>query len=261
MATYNMVDNATVKQVADNVCSMLSLPIVQSPAGSSDPNMVLMMTAMNLASAELLNTYEWPTLTKMASIMVKAASAVPPPTGQAIEQAYDLPGDFFRFIDQTQWNGAMRFPAVGPVSPQGWMTYMVFPVSANFTLTWQIRQGQIWFLNPPPDPGQEFKFMYLSRALVRDATDPNRYSNIARVDGDIFQLDGLLVSLLTRVKWLEAKGFDSSAALRDFLVAFDSRVGAEKGANILNLAGARGGYPYIGIGNLPDASLYGMRQW
>ena len=87
MATYNMVDNATVKQVADNVCSMLSLPIVQSPAGSSDPNMVLMMTAMNLASAELLNTYEWPTLTKMASIMVKAESAVPPPTGQAIEQA------------------------------------------------------------------------------------------------------------------------------------------------------------------------------
>jgi hypothetical protein len=44
-------------------------------------------------------------------------------------------------------------------------------------------------------------------------------------------------------------------------MAFDSRVGAERGANILNLAGNRGGYPYIGIGNLPDASLYGMRQW
>ena len=58
MATYNMVDNATVKQVADNVCSMLSLPIVQNPAGSRDPNMILLMTAMNMASAELLNTYK-----------------------------------------------------------------------------------------------------------------------------------------------------------------------------------------------------------
>lgn len=262
MATYEIVSNATVKSVADTVCSMLSLPIVQDPAGSRDPNMILMMTAMNLASAELLNTFEWPTLTKQATILVKNNSGVvPPPTGEAYEEAYDLPADFFRFIDQTQWNGAMRFPAVGPVSPQGWMTYMVFPVSANFTLTWQIRQGKIWFLNPPPDPGQEFRFMYLSRALVQDGTNPDKFSNIARADGDVFQLDGLLIALLTRVKWLEAKGFDSSSAMRDFLIAFDSRVGAEKGANILNLAGNRGGYPYIGIGNLPDASLYGMRQW
>jgi hypothetical protein len=251
MATYEIVSNATVKSVADTVCSMLSLPLVQDPAGSRDPNMVLLMTAMNLASAELLNAFEWPTLTKMASILVEApASSTPPATGNAIELSFDLPEDFFRFVDQTQWNGAMRFPAVGPVSPQGWMTYMVFPVSAK-----------IWFLNPPPAPGQEFRFMYLSRAMVQNGTNPDLYSNIARNDNDVFQLDGLLISLLTRVKWLEAKGFDSSAAMRDFYLAFDSRVGAEKGANILNLAGNRGGYPYIGIGNLPDASLYGMRQW
>jgi hypothetical protein len=48
--------------------------------------------------------------------------------------------------------------------------------------------------------------------------------------------------------------------VRDFLLAFDSRIGAEKGANILNMAGGRHDYPYIGIGNLPEASLYGMRQ-
>jgi hypothetical protein len=62
------------------------------------------------------------------------------------------------------------------------------------------------------------------------------------------------------VKWLEAKGFDSSAATRDFMVQYDIRTGSSKGANILNMAAQRGGYPYIGIGNLPDSSLYGMRQ-
>jgi hypothetical protein len=140
------------------------------------------------------------------------------------------------------------------------MTYRVFPISANFTLTWQIRQGQIWFLNPPPAPGQDFRFMYLSQALVQDADDPDVFKNVATKNGDVFQLDGILMVLITRIKWLEAKGFDSSAAVRDFLLAFDSRTGAEKGANILNLAGPGHGYPYIGIGNLPDASLYGMRQ-
>ena len=140
------------------------------------------------------------------------------------------------------------------------MTYMVFPISANFTLTWQVREGKIYFLNPSVPPGQDFKFMYLSRALVRDADNPDLYKNVASKNGDTFVLDGILMTLMTRIKWLEAKGFDSGAAVRDFMLAFDSRVGAQKGSNILNMAGGPHDYPYIGIGNLPEASLYGMRQ-
>lgn len=255
--TYLMTNDQTLSSVIGSVCSLLSLPVPVDPAGSSDPNVTLMKTCANLGSLEMLNTYEWATLTKMASIDV--FSTIPPDPQSATETAFDLPGDFYRFIDQTQWNGAMRFPAVGPVSPQGWMTYMVFPITSNFSLTWQIREGKIWFLNAPAVPGQAFKFMYLSRALVRDADNPNLYKNVATKNGDTFILDGILMTLMTRIKWLEAKGFNSDAAVRDFMLAFDSRVGAQKGANILNIAGNRGGYPYIGIGNLPDASLYGMR--
>ena len=123
-----------------------------------------------------------------------------------------------------------------------------------------MREGKIYFLNAPPAPGQQFRFMYLSRALVQDADNSDLYKNIATKNGDKFVLDGTLMTLQTRMKWLEAKGFDSSAAVRDFMTAFDSRVGASKGANILNMAGGRHDYPYIGIGNLPEASLYGMRQ-
>jgi hypothetical protein len=258
---FTLTSDASMKSLMNSVCSLLSLPQQVDPAGSQDPNMVLMRTALNLANLELMNSFDWPTLIKMGEITVVNTGATPPATGQAIEVSFPLPADFFRFIDQTQWNGAMRFPAVGPVSPQGWMTYMVFPVSANFTLTWQIREGKIWFLNPPPAPGQAFRFMYLSRALVQDGSEPTNYSNVATKNDDIIQLDPLVVALLTRVKWLEAKGFDASAANKDFVMAYDSRVGAERGANILNLAGNRGTYPYLGIGNLPDASLYGMRQW
>jgi hypothetical protein len=256
--TYEMTNEATLQGVVENACNLLSLPKPVDVAGSSDPNIVLMRTAANLSSLEMLNAYEWSQLTKMASLTVFTTD--PPSASQATEKAYDLPQDFYRFIDQTQWNAAMRFPAVGPVGPQGWMTYMVFPISANFTLTWQIRQGKIYFLNPPQSPGQDFRFMYLSRALVQDADNANLYKNLASKNGDKFQLDGLLMTLMTRVKWLEAKSFDSSAAVRDYMNAFDSRVGAQKGANILNMAGNRHGYPYIGIGNLPESSLYGMRQ-
>lgn len=256
--TYEMSSEATLQSVVSNACVLLSLPVPADVAGSQDPNVALLRTSANLSSLEMLNAYEWPTLTKMGEIDVFTTEA--PSSSQATETAFNLPQDFYRFIDQTQWNGAMRFPAVGPVAPQGWMTYMVFPISANFTLTWQIRQNQIYFLNAPPAPGQKFRFMYLSRALVQDADNPQLYKNIASKNGDKFQIDGLLMTLFTRVKWLEAKGFDSSAAARDYMTAFDSRVGASKGANILNMAGGRHDYPYIGIGNLPEASLYGMRQ-
>ena len=254
---FQMTNEQSLATVIQTCCALLSLPQPVSPASSTDPNIVLMKTAANMASLEMLNAYEWATLTKMGEIDVFSAV---PPTTEATETAFDLPGDFYRFIDQTQWNASMRFPAVGPVSPQGWMTYRVFPISANFTLTWQMRQRQLWFLNPPAPPGQTFKFMYLSQALVQDADNPDLYKNVATKAGDTFQLDGILMTLLTRMKWLEARGFDSSAAVRDFLLAFDSRIGAEKGANILNMAGGRHDYPYIGIGNLPEASLYGMRQ-
>jgi hypothetical protein len=253
-----MTNFSTFQVLMQQVCGMLNLPIPTDPVGSSDPNMVLMRTVANVSSLEMLNAYEWSQLTKEGTINV--STTVPPVPGESNAVAFDLPGDFYRFIDQTQWNSGMRFPAVGPVAPQGWMTYRVFPISANFTLTWQMRQRQLWFLNPPPPPGQDFKFMYLSQALVQDADDPNMYKNIATKAGDVFQLDGVLMTLLTRMKWLEARGFDSSAAVRDFLLAYDSRIGAEKGANILNMAGGRHDYPYIGIGNLPEASLYGMRQ-
>jgi len=253
-----MTNFATFQTLLQQVCAMLNLAVPTDPVGSTDPNLIMMRTAANLSSLEMLNAYEWSQLTKMDSITVE--TAIPPSPGEATEVGFDLPGDFYRFIDQTQWNGAMRFPAVGPVAPQGWMTYMVFPISANFTLTWQIRQNQIYFLNPPPAPGQQFRFMYLSQALVQDADDPTLYKNVASKAGDTFMLDGILMVLMTRVKWLEARGFDSSAAVRDFLLAFDSRIGAQKGANILNMAGGRHDYPYIGIGNLPEASLYGMRQ-
>jgi hypothetical protein len=258
VTTYQMTNDQTLASVIQTCCSLLSLPIPQDPAGSTDSNIVLMRTSSNLASLEMLNTYEWSTLTKMGTLDV--FTVLPPDPGKATETAFDLPDDFYRFVDQTQWNAAMRFPAVGPVSPQGWMTYMVFPISANFTLTWQIREGKIYFLNAPAVPGQQFRFMYLSRALVQDADNQDLYKNVATKNGDKFVLDGILMTLLTRVKWLEAKGFDSGAAVRDFMLAFDSRVGAQKGANILNMAGNRGGYPYIGIGNLPESSLYGMRQ-
>jgi hypothetical protein len=251
MPTYQITNQSTLQSVVDRCCVALSLAKESSAVGASDPAKTLLVQMANLASLELSTAYEWPDLIREGSITVQTAS--PPDPNLATAVSFPLPLDFQRFVDQTQWNEAMRFPAMGPLSPQGWMGYLVFPISANFTLTWQVREGKIWFLNPPAPPGQVFRFMYMSSAIVRDAADPNLYKNVADKDGDVFLLDSLLITLLTRLKWLEAKGFDSSAAARDFATAWDSRAGAVA-APILNMAGGSGSVPLLGTRNFPDTN-------
>ena len=100
MATsYSITNFSNLQTLIQTCCALLSLPLPGDPAGSTDPNIVLMRTAANLASLELLNAYEWADLTKPGTITV--AATAPPATGEASEQGFDLPADFYRFIDQT----------------------------------------------------------------------------------------------------------------------------------------------------------------
>lgn len=257
---FAIVKNQTAAQLMQDAARLLSLPVPIDPMGSTDPNFTLMRTALNNALQELLTEYEWPFLTKEGEIEVY--TVLPPDPASSTEQPYPFPEDFFRFIDQTQWNQAMRFPAVGPVAPQAWMTYRVFPISANFTLTWMVRDGQIWFLNPPNGPpGQMFRFMYVSQAFVVDGDDPTLLKNFVAKNSDTVLFDPLITLYLLRLKWLELKEFATDAAAQDFNRVFSQRAGIEKGAAILDMSGGGSrGYPYLSVGNLPLASLYGMRQ-
>ena len=255
---FQITSTATLKDVVTTVCTLMSQGAPASPVASADLLHKLMITRANLAAEEMSTQFEWPDLIREGSINVQTTD--PPDPGRASEKGFDLPQDFYRFVDQTQWNAAFRFPALGPVSPQGWMSYVTFPVSANFTLTWQRREGKVWFLNPPPPPGQDFVFMYVSKAFVRDQDDPGLFKNRATKDGDIFLIDDNLMTLLTHAKTLESKGFDSSAASRDFATAWDARCGATRGARVLDMAGGPASVPLIGVGNIPAGSLYGMKQ-
>ena len=215
------------------------------PVGSTDPAIQQMASAINVALEELLTMHEWQDLTVKTELSVVGASA-----GLA-EQGYNLPADFYRFIDQSQWSSTSIMPAGGPVSNQAWMASVVQSFSSEFTLNWQMREDQIWFLNPPFPVPALFKYMYLSKAQVIDGSDPTLFKNKATLNSDTFKLDSQIIMLLGRARYLEWKGFDASAAVRDFLAIFNSRAGADKGAGILSLC-RRGQPPLIGPQSLPN---------
>lgn len=248
---FQIVTDNTLSAIVQQVAADVGYPVPSDPAGSTDPAVVQMVTATNRAGLELLGLYDWQELTRSYTIAVQSEYS-----GQK-ERSFALPEDFYDWIDQTQWNASTQLPGIGPVSPQDWKTLIVRNLQAVLSFYWQVRDNKIWILSPPDD-AQDLTFFYQSYGWVQDQDNADLYKNRATKNGDTILLDPVLMGLLTKVKWLEIKGFDSSAAMRDFQINFESRKASEKGAPILNMAG-RSVFPLLDARvNTPDTGYGGV---
>ena len=247
---YQIVNESTLSAIVQNVASMVAFPVPNDPAGDPDPAVQQFVQAANMAGIELLTMYDWQELIKNYQIPITADV-----NGQK-EKAFPLPEDFFDWIDQTNWNATTQFPSLGPVSAQMWQQLLIRTTLPTLSFYWQVRDNKIYVLAPPNSP-QVMNVFYLSQAWVQDQDDPTLYKNRITKNGDKALLDPTLITLYTRVKWLEMKGLDSAAAMRDFQIAFENRKGAEKGAPVLSMA-RDFRFPYIQpLVNTPDTN-YGF---
>jgi hypothetical protein len=248
--TFEVYGQGQLADIVRNLAVMVGFPKPLDPCGSGDPAVQQMVSAVNQAGADMMNLYDWQNVVKQGEIDIVADFP-----GQT-QKAFDLPPDFWSFIDQTQWNKDTRLPAIGPVSPQAWMRLEVRNPKVVMSFMWQIRGDKLWIQSPPETP-QRFVFMYISRGWIRDADIQTLYKNMGTKNGDYVLFDEYLVTLLSRVKWQQMKGFDATAAMADFRLNYENRKGRGKGAPVLNMS-PRGGFPYIDImRNTPDTG-YGL---
>jgi hypothetical protein len=247
---YQIVNESTLSAIVQNVASMVAFPVPSDPAGDPDPTVQQFVQAANMAGIELLTMYDWQELIKNYQIPITATF-----NGQK-EKAFPLPEDFFDWIDQTNWNATTQFPSLGPVSAQMWQQLLIRTTLPTLSFYWQVRDNMIYVLAPPNSP-QTMNVFYMSQAWVQDQDDPTLYKNRITKNGDKALLDATLITLYTRVKWLEMKGLDSAAAMRDFQVTYDNRRGSEKGAPVLSMA-RDFRFPYIQpLVNTPDTGYGG----
>lgn len=247
---FQIVNESTLSAIVQNVAGMVAYPVPVDPAGSEDPAVQQMVQAANMAGNELLSMFDWQELVKRHSMTIQASEA------NQRERAFDLPEDLFKWIDQTNWNATTQFPSLGPVSPQMWQQLLIRTTLPTLSFYWQVRDNKIYVLAPPSAP-QTMSVFYLSAGWVRDQDDTTLYKNRMTKNGDVSLLDATVITLYTRVKWLEMKGLDSSAAMRDFSIAFDNRKNTEKGAPVLSMA-RDFRFPYIQpLINTPDTGLGG----
>ena len=246
--SFQIIEDATLLAIVQNVAQMVSYPNPSDPAGDSDPSVQQMVQAVNMSATELMSLYDWQSLTRTYEIAIEAS------TPGISEQAFDLPEDFYEWIDQTQWNSTNQWPAIGPISPQMWQNLLVRTVLPTMSFSWQVRDNSLYILAPPTEE-QTLTFMYQSIAWVQDQDNATLYKNRATKNGDTVLLDAFLVTLYTRAKWLEMKGLDSAAAMRDFHVNFENRKGQKKGSPVLNMVRSYG-FPYLNaLYNTPDTGF------
>jgi hypothetical protein len=244
MARYD-----TAGDIINAAASSVGLTAIPDPFASSDPAFVQLRNILTSAGRELIGLHDWQRLIKQHSI----TTAVPPDTGE-----YDLPADFGRMIDQTGWSPTNRLPLGGPLSPQDY-TYLVNTNLASSTIYVSFRQAQGKFivLPQPPPNAMEMNFEYISRDWVALAIAPTVLAaDEVTANDDVVLYEPILIEKFLKLRFLEAKGFDTTAAMGQFNTVFMQWTGNDISAPTLNMARMRV-FPYLNWRNIPETN-YGI---
>jgi hypothetical protein len=236
----------TAGVIINEVAAAVGLTPVVSPYSSADPNFIQLKYLLNVAGMELNELHDFQIQRRESSF-----------TTSAVSTTYALPADFSRMIDQTHWDRAQYLPADGPLSPQDWQ-YNIGSVNITATLyvSFRITQGLIYVFPIPNPDAHTVYYEYISNAWVEDSTAANTFIRRPVTDDDIVMFEPILIETYLRVKFLEAKGFNSARARQDLQLMFDGRIGKDKGGKVLSLVSGGRSVPYL-TGNSVADTGYG----
>ena len=161
---------------------------------------------------------------------------------------YDLPPDYETIANRTQWDKTKHWEMLGPEDAQQWQWLKSGYISTGPRVRWRIlgQKFQIW---PIMNTQEYLGFEYRSRAWAEAADGTPKNSFTADTDTTVY--DDRVLVLLTKVKFLQVKNFDTTAAMQDYQRYLSVAKANDKGAPNLSFA------PYpskvlIGYANIPD---------
>lgn len=231
MASLQKLD--TILYEVQQACIQMSLPPPRGVYDSADENALLMGSAANLAGIMVAEAFDWQNLRLPFTA-----------TGDGVRTAWDLPPNFSHFIDGTGWSHAIRRPVL-VLNAQQWnqMKAWMNPLRA-FPMC-RIVADQLVFFSAPA-ANDTITFEYLDANWVIDADDATILKQKADKNGDRPRFDWLLMMLAIKVKWLEQKSMDTTAAQSDFNDRIQQLTQHDQMGQVLTLSGATpGGMKYL----------------
>lgn len=233
-----------VNSILNRVGVEVGLDAVADPYSSSSQHYIQLKNLLQSACEELVLAHDWEFLVKeqVETIAFDDPSA----------SYFDLPSDFLKIIEQSGWNRTTDEPMVGPLSAQEWQSIVSSNTEPVLRVGFRIRDGKFYTLPNPINPASgslQLSYEYLSMNFATNSAGDTDKSTITD-GGDIILFDRTLITRYLKLVWLQAKGFDTTAAQASVDQVYNFLVGKDKGGRILNV-GKRMGYKYIDGTNLP----------
>ena len=216
----------TNNDIINRVAVEVGLTPVADVFSTEDPAFRQLIYLLTTCVQELMMLYPW-------QMLVREYQHT---TGPAESGDLDLPADFSYMIPQTGWERSENVPLIGPLSAQDW-TYLLGRdlVGSTIYASFRFDQGKFRiFPNDPVPEGLSINFEYISRNVIAiAATSPQEYTDEAKQAADVPAFPPHLITRMLKMKFLEAKGFDSQKSTDDYNLALNSFMGKDNSAPIL----------------------------
>jgi hypothetical protein len=161
---------------------------------------------------------------------------------------YALPSDYESTVPRTHWDKSKHWEMLGPESAQQWEWLLSGFISTGPRIRYRLlgKYFQIW---PGVSTNELLGYEYRSNGWALSDTGVVKTSFTVDTDTCIYP-DRLMV-LATKLKYFEAKGFDTTAMYRNYIEEFEIVRAQDTSAANLSFA-PRPGTVLIGYDNIPD---------
>lgn len=161
---------------------------------------------------------------------------------------YTFPSDYDSIVPRTQWDKSKHWEMLGPEDAQQWEWLLSGFIATGPRVRWRLfgTYFQIW---PGFSNAENLGFEYVTKAWAYSSGGTPQNSFTADTDTCIYP-DRLMV-LMTKLKYFEAKGFDTTAMFRNYVTELETDIAQNTSAANLSFA-PRLGNVLIGWDNIPD---------
>lgn len=234
----------SANDILNRVAAEVGLDTAVDPFASTEQYFKQMRFLLQTAGEELALAYPWEFLNDTHQI-----TTVDTDSGD-----YPLPSNFHYMIPQTGWERAENVPLFGPLSAQDW-TYLLGRDLVSYTIyaSFRIKDGLFSIFPQPPPNGLDINFEYQSKNWVAVGGDTSNLTDTVTAGGDQPLFDRTLITRFVKVKFLEAKGFDTAKAQDDFDQTYGFLTGKDKSGEIISAGRNSRNFPYLDSRyNTPD---------
>lgn len=234
MGTYNAL------KLVNTALQELGLPQAQTLATAQDDQTGFQsLGILNSLCEQVSRAHDWQFLERVAEF-----------TGDGVKSKFDLPEDFGRIVNQTQWSSSNKRPMFGPMSPQSWSWVQYGIVSVGVYYRYRILDNKLHVF-PKLADGEKIHFYYISKMWARSKDGAQQNSVIS--DEDTTMFDDYLVIAGVKYKLWSAKGLDSAALYAEFEYMLNANKSQNQGAPVIRLDYSFD-HLYISGRNIPDGS-------